>query len=91
MQYVDSVLDLVGDTPLVRLRRVLGPPASTRDAIHSSVNDLASGSVTRLMLIAGRLTGSSIIDGLSRVRWLPRPSGRAWRPKFEPRPSASSS
>ena len=27
MQYVDSVLDLVGNTPLVRLRRVLGPPA----------------------------------------------------------------
>ena len=31
MQYVDSVLDLVGDTPLVRLGRVLGPPASTQD------------------------------------------------------------
>ena len=31
MQYADSVLDLVGDTPLVRLGRVLGPPASTQD------------------------------------------------------------
>ena len=31
MQYADSVLDLVGDTPLVRLGRVLGPPASTHD------------------------------------------------------------
>ncbi len=28
MDYVDSLLDLIGDTPLVRLRRVLGPPLS---------------------------------------------------------------
>jgi cystathionine beta-synthase len=35
MQYVDSVLDLIGDTPLVRLRRVLsgpGPSAERRAA-----------------------------------------------------------
>ena len=32
MQYADSVLDLVGNTPLVRLRRVLDPPRSSQDA-----------------------------------------------------------
>ncbi|WP_299052587.1 cystathionine beta-synthase [uncultured Nocardioides sp.] len=31
MQYVDSVLDLIGDTPLVRLRRVLHAPGSSGD------------------------------------------------------------
>jgi cystathionine beta-synthase len=36
VQFVDSVLDLVGNTPLVRLRRVLGPPSAAYDAEATS-------------------------------------------------------
>ena len=36
MQISSSVLELVGNTPLVRLRRVLGPPSTSYDAEASA-------------------------------------------------------
>ncbi len=42
MQYADSVLDLVGNTPLVRLRRVLGPPSAAYDA-EATAQDSGAG------------------------------------------------
>jgi len=39
VQYADSVLDLVGNTPLVRLRRVLEPPRSSYSAVAEGVVD----------------------------------------------------